>query len=104
MHQINRKPKSLEMHRVEQEALKPVEGSDEDLLQQLQGFLSQSGKDFRAPTEEELLRLAGGDKDMVLTGKAGMELRTVLAQRVSCFANYQRSSSYQFVYMDRRCT
>ena len=73
------------MHRAEQQALKPEEGSEEALMLQLQGFLSLSGKEggvFRAPTEEELLRLAGGDKDMVLTGKVGMELRTVLAQRV----------------------
>ena len=31
--------------------------------------------------EERLLALAGGDFDMVATGKIGMELRTVLAQR-----------------------
>ena len=38
--------------------------------------------EFRDPTESELLKLAGGELDMVYTGKPGMELRTVLAQRV----------------------
>lgn len=33
------------------------------------------------PTEEELLRLAGGDVDMIHTGKPGFDLRTILAQR-----------------------
>jgi hypothetical protein len=86
MHQINRKPKSLEMHRAEVEAAKPKEGSEEELMQRVEDFVSASGKltgEFRIPTDAELLQLAGGDKDMVLTGKAGMELRTVLAQRVS---------------------
>ena len=39
--------------------------------------------DFVKPSEDELLKLAGGSMDMVNTGKNGMELRTILAQRVS---------------------
>ncbi len=39
---------------------------------------------FANPTEEQLLKMAGGSLDMVReTGKAGGELRSVLAQRVS---------------------
>lgn len=39
---------------------------------------------YLKPTEDDLLRMAGGTKEMVqATGKAGEELRTVLAQRVS---------------------
>jgi hypothetical protein len=86
IHQANRKAKSLEMHRAEVAAAKPAEGSEEEFLQRIEEFMTASGKQtgvFKPPTDEELLRLAGGDKDMVLTGKAGMELRTVLAQRVS---------------------
>lgn len=39
---------------------------------------------FVPPTEEELLRMAGGTAEMIqATGKSGAELRSVLAQRVS---------------------
>ena len=88
MGQVNRKPKSLEMHRNEVAAGRPAAGSEDELMQRITEFMTESGKvtgSFQTPSEEELLRLAGGDKDMVLTGKAGMELRTVLAQRVRLF-------------------
>ncbi len=68
---------------------------------------------FAAPTEAELLKLAGGDLSMVqTTGKAGGELRTILAQRVSvwwcvlafiCFVwiyeyDVSRSVSFLFIF------
>lgn len=88
MRQVNRKPKSLEMHKAELLASAPQAGSEEELMQQLSAFMDGAvtkDGEFRAPTEEELLKLAGGDANMVYTGKAGMELRTVLAQRVRLF-------------------
>lgn len=110
MRQVNRKPKSLEMHKAELLANAPQAGSEEALMQQLAQYMDGAvGSDgaFRAPTEEELLKLAGGDPNMVYTGKAGMELRTVLAQRVRIFVPfvcYQvRFGSSLLISMCRRC-
>jgi hypothetical protein len=44
---------------------------------------SKQVKDLINPTEEELFKLAGGNLDMINLGKKGIDLRTVLATRVS---------------------
>jgi hypothetical protein len=86
MHQMNRKPKSLEQAKLEQNASAPPPGSEQEILQLIQNMNVEGGgskiKAYVPPTELELLRLAGGDKPMVFTGKEGMELRSVLAHRV----------------------
>jgi hypothetical protein len=57
------------------------------------GVFIDAGKvDLLNPSDEDLLRLAGGTVDMVHLGKAGVELRSILAQRVSVF-NRKRCES-----------
>ncbi len=46
-------------------------------------FVDDQSTTFFKPTDEDLLRLAGGTLDMINTGKSGMELRSILTQRVS---------------------
>lgn len=45
--------------------------------------LRGNGGIYIPPTKEELLKLAGGNLDMATAGDEGLELRSVLAQRVS---------------------
>ncbi|KAJ1439312.1 hypothetical protein B484DRAFT_415932 [Ochromonadaceae sp. CCMP2298] len=82
IHQMNRNPCALEDYQTARVEATPVEGSTEAFEVRLEKFLDKAEKTgFEPPTELELLQLAGGDTVMVTTGKEGMELRTVLAQR-----------------------
>ncbi len=75
---MNRKPKSFEQLKADQK-----EEEKTHMVEIEPGvFLDDRSKAFLKPTDEDLLRLAGGDINMINTGKVGMELRTVLAQRV----------------------
>ena len=108
MAQANRKAKSLEQSLAEQRAtdgevvdvgggLLVTRGELDRLNKELEkdmqreggggsrrGPVGVSAQLLVQPNEEQLLKLAGGSKDMIhKTGKEGLELRTVLAQRVS---------------------
>ena len=81
MSHLNRKPKSFEQIKAEQQ-----KAEEEHLVEIEPGLFVDDRKiDFTKPTDEDLLKLAGGTLDMVNTGKVGMELRSILAQRVSIF-------------------
>lgn len=89
MNQMNRRPRSLEQSQQEQGAAggQVIDLGDGVQLsaQELEQLMAiADGTDGAAkPPLELLLRLAGGNKEMIHeTGKDGMELRTVLAQRV----------------------
>lgn len=71
----NRKPRSHEQ--IKEAASAP------QLLELEPGVTIDISKitNFADPSPNELLQLAGGTIDMIHTGKAGVELRTVLAQR-----------------------
>jgi hypothetical protein len=80
MQHLNRKPKSFEQIKAEKE-----EEEKAHMVEVEPGvFIDDRSQAFLKPTEEDLLRLAGGTIEMIQsTGKDGMELRTILAQRVS---------------------
>lgn len=80
MTQMNRKPKSFEQIKAEQE--KKIEERMVDLGGGI--MIDPEDEKYVNPSEELLLKMAGGDMNMIQkTGKAGSELRTILAQRVS---------------------
>jgi len=112
MHQMNRKPLSHEQSKAAQlkekvsvsvesnadDTARSEEVSDQiELSQEEQAKkhfdsavddwtkeqMSKNGGVYVPPTDEELLKLAGGNKMMANTGDEGLELRSVLAQRVS---------------------
>lgn len=81
MNQATRKERSFEQIQGEQ-------GTGDDASTRIEIetgiFISTKGvKDLVNPTDEELFRLAGGTLDMKNLGKKGIDLRTILAQRVS---------------------
>lgn len=79
MQHLNRKPKSFEQIKKEM-----AEEDKAHMVEVEPGvFLDDRSQTFLKPSEEDLLRLAGGSLEMINTGKDGMELRTILAQRVS---------------------
>ena len=82
MNQATRKERSFEQIKSEQAQ---VVETDSTLIEIESGiFISTKGiKDLVNPSEEELFRLAGGTLDMKNLGKKGIDVRTVLAQRVS---------------------
>lgn len=87
MSHVNRKAKSFEQIKAEQE--EKTGGDAEHMVEIEPGvFVDDRKIDFVKPNEEELLKLAGGSLDMVNTGKQGMELRSILAQRVSYPCNF----------------
>lgn len=55
---------------------------DNDVEDWTKEQMSKNGGVYVPPTDEELLKLAGGNKMMANTGDEGLELRSVLAQRV----------------------
>jgi hypothetical protein len=63
----------------EAKAMKQFDNDVEDWTKEQ---MSKNGGVYVPPTDEELLKLAGGNKMMANTGDAGLELRSVLAQRV----------------------
>eukprot|EP01034_Spumella_vulgaris_P027251 gene27251-33943_t len=83
MTQMNRKARSFEQIKADQ--LKAEnDAKAEHMIEVAEGVFvdSRDINMFAAPTESELLKLAGGDLTMIqTTGKAGGELRTILAQR-----------------------
>jgi len=75
MNQANRKPRSFDELRQANLIAKPM-------LDLGDGLMVQEGTvDLVNPTDEQLFRLAGGTADMLVTGTAGKELRSILAQR-----------------------
>jgi hypothetical protein len=82
MSQANRKDRSFEQILAESQ-----KQSNENMIDLGDGVMVDAENvDFVNPSEEELFRLAGGTPDMLMTGKAGAELRSILAQRVRfCF-------------------
>lgn len=83
MSHVNRKAKSFEQIKAEQaEKDAGADAADPHIVEIEPGvFVDDRKIDFVKPSEEELLKLAGGSLDMVNTGKQGMELRSILAQR-----------------------
>ena len=73
---MNRKPKSLEQLMGDKNNAKEVK-----MVEVEQGVFVKED-DLINPSDETLLRLAGGDLEMIQTGKKGVELRTILAHRV----------------------
>lgn len=84
MNQMNRKPKSFEMIKAEQQkAADDAEKAHQ--VEIMEGVVIDDRQidKYVLATDEELLRLAGGNKAMILdTSKAGSELKSILAQRV----------------------
>ena len=79
MDQLHRKAKSLEQLKAEN----PV-GTDKKMVHVSEGVFVDENE-LVNPSDEVLLKLAGGEVDMIHTGKKGVELRTVLAHRVILF-------------------
>lgn len=81
MSHVNRKPKSMEQWRVDN-AIQEEKDAKEHALEIEPGvFLDDRKVDLINPPMEELLRMAGGDINMLYTGKEGLELRSVIAAR-----------------------
>lgn len=89
MTQMNRKPKSFEQVKAEQQkAAEEAEKAHQVEIMEGVFIDDRETEKYVAATDEELLKLAGGNKTMILdTSKAGTELKSILAQRVSlmCF-------------------
>ena len=110
--QANRKPRSFEQIK---EAMKKenndnqleiVDKNDRDLIIALQEMQHNNmDVDLLNPSMEDLLRLAGGEPDMLQLEKKGasaIELRTVLAQRVIIIIFFQIIfiSSIYLIFID----
>ena len=118
MHQMNRKPLSHEQSMAAAAAAKDHDDSssttniisketdqqgtelsqeamamkqfDNDVEDWTKEQMSKNQGVYVPPTDEELLKLAGGNKMMANTGDEGLELRTVLAQRVGGWMDMDR--------------
>lgn len=94
---VNRKPRSMEMLREESAAEEA-----KHFIEVEPGVIVDDRKiDFVHPSDEELLRLAGGDLEMVNTGKEGLELRSVLAQRALHIKESLRAKAIEKGLLDR---
>jgi hypothetical protein len=80
MNQVNRRERSFEEIKAEQEK---NDDSSSNMIEVESGVFvnTSSVRDLINPTDEELYRLAGGSLDMKNLGKKGIDLRTVLARR-----------------------
>lgn len=81
MSHVNRKPKSMEQWR-DDNAINEAKAAREHALEIEPGvFIDDRKIDMVHPSEADLLRMAGATVDMIHTGKAGLELRSVIAAR-----------------------
>lgn len=88
---MNRKPRSFQQ--IQEESNKKVMIEIDD------GIFVEEGKiDFVNPTDEELLKLAGGTIDMMHMGKNAVELRSIIAQRVSSMKKKYIQYFFKFIF------
>lgn len=83
---MNRKQKSLEQLNADKNQAKEVK-----MVEVSEGVFIEEDN-LVNPSDETLLKLAGGDLDMIHTGKKGVELRTILAHRVIIIVILNRTS------------